>query len=290
MQRQLFIPVITVSNKTGLYIDFVRDILNVFEPRDFWTNFDKDNTKNITERCTNRVIKSFISKFDLKLFPDPPVNNFHVFFIDSIYNPPGMGNVIAGINRHGTINVGDIMYLGPFGREFKEVRIKSMRNYAKQKITTAHNHERITIAIASNDKDINRNNIRVRKGMILIKSKDLVKTHLCYRFNALITIFNHSATLRTNYSPITQIGNIRQTTRMYLDPALNNSKDCIKSKDYAYVTFKFKQRPEFIEPYQIFFFMSGNVHGLGIIVNPIPIHSDSDAKPDPARTKLFVNV
>jgi len=36
--------------------------------------------------------------------------------------------------------------------------------------------------------------------------------------------------------------------------------------------------------------MSGNVHGLGIIINPIPLQSDSDAKPDPPRTKLFVNV
>ncbi len=289
-QRQLFIPVITISNKTGYYIDFVKNILNILEPRDLWINFDKDTTKTIVERCTNRVIKSFLSKFDLKLFPEPSINNFHVFFIDSIYNPPGIGNVIAGINRHGTINVGDIMYLGPFGKEFKEVRIKSMRNYAKQKILTAKNHERITIAIASNDKDINRSAIRIRKGMILIKSKDLIKTHMCYRFNAIVTIFNHSATLKTNYSPITQIGNIRQTTRMYLDPALNNSKDCIKSKDYAYVTFKFKQRPEFVEPYQIFFFMSGNVHGLGIVLDIIPLHADTDAKPDPTRTRYFINV
>ena len=181
------------------------------------------------------------------------------------------------------------MYLGPFGKEFKEVRVKSMRNYAKQKITSAKDHDRVTIAIATNDKDINRNSLRIRKGMILIKSKELLKSHLCYRFNAVVTIFNHSATLRTNYSPITQIGNIRQVTRMYLDPKLNNSKEFIKSKDYAYVTFKFKQRPEFVEPYQIFFFMSGNVHGLGIVLDTIPLNIDFDARPDPHRTKFFIN-
>ena len=194
------------------------------------------------------------------------------------YYKQGIGIVIAGINRGGIINVGDILYLGPFGKEFKEVRIKSMHNYVQQKITTACDHYRVTLAIASTDKDVLRKNIR--KGMVLVKSKEFIKENISWHFNAGITIFNHSTTLKNGYSPILQIGNVRQTGRMIFEPEKNENRECIKSKEFAFVTFKFKQFPEYIEPYQIFAFRSGLVHGVGVILDVIPYYKDIDAKPD----------
>jgi GTPase len=220
---------------------------------------------------------------DSKLFENLKNNTDHVFFVDGIYNKNGIGLILAGMNRGGTINVGDIMYLGPFGKEFKEVKVKSMQNYLQEKIMSAGDHSRITIAIGTNDKEINRKTLR--GGMVLLKNKELVKNYLTYHITAAITIFHHSATLRDGYSPMLQIGNVRQTGRMILEPAKNDSKDYIKSKDFAYVTFKFKQRPEYIEPYQVFVFRSGGVHGVGIVLGTLPVNIDMDARPDPHKLK-----
>ena len=285
--QQIFIPVITISNKTGYYIDFINNFINMLDTHNPWKNFDDDNSKSIEDRCINRIIKKFITNVNKNLFINPTNNTEHVFFVGTIYNPPGIGVVVTGINRGGTINVGDYMYLGPFGKDFKQVRIKSMNNYIHQNIITASDHQRITIAIATNDKEINRHTIR--KGMVLLKSKDLIKNNLCWRFNAIITIFNHSSTLKDGYTPSLQIGNIRQTARMILDKTLNDDKDHIKIKEFGNVTFKFKQQPEYIEPFQTFVFRSGCVHGVGVILNTVPIWKDTDAKPDPIKKKNFVN-
>ena len=284
--RQLNIPVITISNKTGYYIDFILNMITNLQPRNMWKNFDDDINKKLIDRCQNTIIKNFISHIEPSLFVNPKNNTSHVFFIDGVYNKTGIGVVISGINRGGILNIGDILYLGPFGKEFKEVRIKSMYNYIQEKITVAQHHHRVTIAIASTDKDVSRKNIR--KGMVLLKSKDNFKDFISWRFNAAITIFNHSTTLKNGYSPIIQVGNVRQTGRMIYDPLKNDNKDCIKSKDFAYVTFKFKQYPEYIEPYQIFAFRSGIVHGVGVILDIIPYYKDDDAKPDPRKFKKIV--
>ena len=285
--RQLCIPVITISNKTGYYIDFMLDMISNMTPRNMWKNFDDDdNSKKIIDRCQNTIIKNFISHIDLSLFINPKNNTDHIFFIDAVYNKPGIGLVLAGINRGGSLNVGDILFLGPFGKEFKEIRIKSMHNYIQQKITSAHDHHRVTIAIGTNDKDVNRRVIR--KGMVLLKTKDSIKENLSWRFNAAITIFNHSTTLKNGYSPILQIGNVRQTGRMIFDPEKNQQRECIKSKEFAFVTFKFKQLPEYIEPYQIFAFRSGTVHGVGVVLDVIPLYKDLDAKADPQKSKQYV--
>jgi elongation factor 1-alpha len=281
--RQINIPVITVSNKTGYYIDFILNMINNLKPRDIWKNFDEDYNKKIVDRCHNTIIKNFISHIEPSLFINPKNNTSQVFFIDGVYNKQGIGIVLAGINRGGIINVGDILYLGPFGKEFKEVRIKSMHNYIQQKITSAYDHHRITLAISSTDKDICRKNIR--KGMVLLKSKENIKENITWHFNAAITIFNHSTTLKNGYSPILQIGNVRQTGRMIYEPSKNQNRECIKSKEFAFVTFKFKQYPEYIEPYQIFAFRSGLVHGVGVVLDIIPYHKDNDARPDPQKAK-----
>lgn len=284
--RQLYIPVITVSNKNGYFINFINEILNILKPRNMWENFIENLNMSIEEKCTNRIIKQFILNMEKpQLFDNFKNIKNHVFFVDTIYSPVGIGIVLTGINRGGIINVGDTLYLGPFGKEFKPVKIKSMNNYYQQIITSAKDHDRITIAISYNDKEINRKT--VRKGMVLVKSKEVYNENLCYRFDAAITIFSHSATLKNNYTPSLQIGNVRQSGRMIIKPELNEDRDHIKLKEFGYVTFKFKIRPEFIEKYQTFVFRSGCVHGVGVILNVLPILMDDDAKPDPVKARSY---
>ena len=146
--RQLKIPVVTISNKTGYYIDFIHKIISELNVRNMWRNFDEDTTKEIDERCNNRIIKSFVTNMKKEIFNNPQNNTDHVFFIDGIYNKHGIGLIVAGINRGGVINTGDTVYIGPFGKEFKEVKVKSIHNYLKQKVQSAYDHNRVKIGRA----------------------------------------------------------------------------------------------------------------------------------------------
>ena len=69
-----------------------------------------------------------------------------------------------------------------------------------------------------------------------------------------------------------------------MDPEENDNQDNIgfnfKSTNIAIVTFKFKNNPEFIEPYSVFLFRSGDVHGLGVILNILPVPSNSLVDPN----------
>lgn len=271
--KQLNIPVISISNKTGYYIEFVKDIIKTLSPRNLWGLYED-----------NRIYNKFITNMDKKFFNSCKKSNFiSAYYIDNIYTPPGIGLVVTGINRGEDLNIGDVVYIGPINKEFKEIRIRSIHNDYKQKIRCLKNHDRGTIAI-SGDKEFMTNKF-IKRGLVIVRNKSITKTNLCFHFNAGITIFNHSTTLKNDYTPILQIGNIRQAARMLINPNINGNKDTVCCKEYAYVTFKFKYKPELIEQNQLFIFTSGNVHGVGIILDILPIIEDSDAKPDMDRIK-----
>jgi elongation factor 1-alpha len=276
--KQPFVPVISISNKTGYYVDFVKQFMSKLPPRNIW---------GLPEN--NRIINSFMTHMDQKFFIQKSITKpISTFYVDSIYTPPGIGIVVTGINRGEDLNVGDTIYIGPINKEFKEIKIRSIHNDCKQKVFTLKHHHRGTIAITG-DKDYMTRQY-IKRGMIIIRNKELAKTNLCFRFKAGITIFNHSSTLKTNYTPLLQIGNIRQSAKMYIDPNDNSGKDVICVKEYAYVTFKFESRPEFIEPYQVFIFRSGNVHGVGVILDIVPIINDPDARPETKKSHRRSNI
>jgi GTPase len=270
--KQTFIPIITISNKTGYGLDIIRSILDLIEPRDLWSNFD------INKKCVNRVINGFLTHMDKKYFKDPNDGKLSVFYIDYVYSPPGVGLVITGICRNCEFSVGDTVYIGPINKEFKECRIRGIHNDYKQKIQKLCHHERGCIALGGDKEFMSRQYIK--QGMYLIKNKNLIDTNVCYRFNAAITILNHSSTIKNNYTPVMQIGNVRQCARLIMEPQYNDGKDTISSKDYAYVTFKFKFKPALIEPYQLFIFKSGYIQGIGVVLDMTPCTNDDDAKPD----------
>jgi elongation factor 1-alpha len=273
--KQIFIPIITISNKTGYGLDLVRTILDSIEPRDLWSNFDKNKI------CVNRVINGFLTHMDKKYFKHPDDKTLAVFYIDAVYTPPGVGLVVSGISRNCDLSVGDTIYIGPINKEFKEYRIRGIHNDYRQKVQKLQHHERGCIALAG-DKEFSTRQY-IKPGMFLIKNKKLIDTNVCYRFNAAITILNHSSTIKNNYTPLMQIGNVRQCARLIMDPQNNDGKDVISSKEYAYVTFKFKFKPALIEPYQLFIFKSGYIQGIGVVLDMVPCSNDDDAKPDPDK-------
>lgn len=292
--KQTIFPIITMSNKTGYYLDVIKTVLSLIKPRNFWF---QGGEKEVIE---NKIVKQF--KLSLEKQKDglsnilPQYKSFQggIFYIDCAFNPPGIGMVVTGINRGNSIQPGlqSFMYIGPFGKEFKKIRIKSLHNNIREIVPSLENHHRGCVNFAVVDKgELKRE--QIGKGIVLIPSIDMAK-NICYRFKAVISMFTNastSLTLKTGYTPIIHLNTIRQSAKMIIDPKDNNDQDVIKfnGKNTAIViaTFKFKQNPEFVEPYNRFLLRSGSIQGIGLVIGITPIEEDFDAKPDAIKITKF---
>lgn len=289
--KQTLFPVISVSNKSGFFIDVIRNVLSQMVPRHFWLPGGEEAVLN------NKVVKLFRASLEKQkegsssILPHYKEFNGGIFYVDCAYNPPGTGLVVTGINRGDAIVTdkgtgSNFLYMGPFGKEFRKIRVKGLHNNMRQIVPSLDDHHRgcVNFAIADKGTEIRRETIG--KGIVLLSSMELAK-NVCYRFKAVITLFTNSITLKTGYSPVIHLYTVRQAARMIIDPSENDGNSVInfdgKNTMVATVTFKFKQNPEFIEPFNRFVLRSGSIQGIGLVIGITPIDEDSDARPDPVK-------
>jgi GTPase len=290
--KQTYIPVVYCSNVNGYCLDVVKQAMMTVEPRDLWSN----------DENANSIVKFFRTKLSL---PNLGLENTHIgstFYIDNAYTVKGVGLVISGINRGDPINVNDDLFIGPIAKIFVKVKLRSMHNDNRESIEQLANHHRGCIAIKGLKEDLKKH--QIQRGMVMISNAEMLK-NVCYRYEAAVTIFGgHSATLRTGYSPVVHAGTIRQTAKLMLpDDNLTDEEQFsiaalskrerrykiqkkIKSGDVEKVTFKFRLRPEYLDPGTVFVFRSGDIHGVGCVISVIPLESDADAQPEPLKKKF----
>jgi hypothetical protein len=60
----------------------------------------------------------------------------------------------------------------------------------------------------------------------------------------------------------------------------------IKSGDVERVVFKFRIRPEYLDPGTVFVFRSGDIHGVGCVISVISLENDNNAQPEPLKKKF----
>jgi GTPase len=60
----------------------------------------------------------------------------------------------------------------------------------------------------------------------------------------------------------------------------------IKSGDVERVSFKFRIRPEYLEPGTVFVFRSGDIHGVGAVISVLALEQDQDPYPEPIKRKF----
>jgi len=257
------IPVIVTSNKTGYYIDTFRYMISSLKPRNIWP----------TTLTTGSI-----------------------FYINSTFNPPGIGMVVSGILRGNTIKIGDILLLGPKDKEFIPVRVRGIHNNNSEVVQELHNHMRGSFAIVSVDKKYEITHKTFSKGMVMVSDKTMTK-NICYHFTAKIEILNHSTTITKNYSPVIHCGTTRQTVKLvsinnidktnrkHTDVVSETDSNALRTGDIANVTFKFKQYPVFIEKNSILFFREGTTRGTGTIDSILCIADDPNAIPDVLNRK-----
>ncbi len=236
------LPVLSTSNKTGFYINSLKNTLFELEPRKLWSYDKKDS----------------------------------IFYIESCFNPPGIGLVVSGILKGHSIKQGDNVYIGPIENKFIPIRIRSIHNNSRELVNELDDHQRGCFAISSTDKKIELLRKMFTKGIIILNNLEQI-SKLTWNFKAEIEILHHSATIREKYSPVLHIGPIRQAACIVkIHEVIKNNKSediqepsdkvCLKTKDKAIVEFKFTAHQEFLEKDMIFFFREGTTRGVGKII------------------------
>ncbi len=233
----IFIPILPISNKTGLNIENLKYFLFNLKPKNHWP---KENI------------------------------NGTIMYIDSKFNVKGIGLVVSGTVRGKSIKLNDKLWIGPINDKFIPFKVKSMHNNIRENINQLNSNDAGCLAIRFINKEIITKN-QITKGVIII-SDETLKNNVVQGFKAEITILNHSSTITNNYTPVIHCGLVRQTAKItILD--ISDKKDnsnVLRTGSKAIVNFKFCYKKEYLETGKIFFFRDGNTKGYGTILEIFP--------------------
>jgi len=229
------VPVISVSNKNGYNINNIHRIIYNIPQRDKFANQPSKGT---------------------------------LVYLDGNFSVPGIGLVVSGVIKEGTIKVKQKMFIGPYDGHFVPVIIRSIHNNLREDVSEIGSNVQGCFAIKFLDISIPRNSIK--KGFVLIDNINNWKDNLVKSFVAKIKILHHSSAIETGYCPVVHCGPIKQSAYMKLlndDSFEETSKQSLKTGDSSIVSFTFARHPELIEQNMIMFFRDGNTKGMGEVVS-----------------------
>ena len=219
------IPVISVSNKTGFNIEFVKNLLTTIEP----------------------------SKEDDAFAVSYPT----VMFVDHLFNVNGVGKVLSGTVKYGEISFGQKLYLGPLSGKYVPVVVKSMHNCISQNVNKLEKDRSGSIGIRLDNKsDFSKD--MFRKGQILTTHLPFAVSKTCWSFECEVIIFNHPTTIVTGYQSVIHCGTVRQCAVFILP-----DENVLRSNSREIITIRFLFRPEFILSGSYFMFRDGRTKGMG---------------------------
>ena len=231
IDNQNIVPVISVSNKNGYNINNLHRIIYKTPQRDKFVNQPSKGT---------------------------------LVYLDGNFSVPGIGLVVSGMIKEGSIKVKQKMFIGPYDGQFVPVIIRSIHNNLREDVLEIGSNVQGCFAIKFIDTSIPRSSIK--KGFVLIDNINSWKNNLVKSFVAKIKILHHSSAIETGYCPVVHCGPIKQSAYMKL---LNIDSNSLKSGDSSIVSFTFANHPELIEENMIMFFRDGTTKGVGEVVNLI---------------------
>ena len=224
------IPVFQVSNVTGEGLNLLKMFLNLI-PSD----------------------KEWIKKRDEPL----------EFQIDSVFQVPGTGIVVAGIMNNGSITTTNtekpVMLLGPFSDgAFRKVRIKCIHLKCVE-VNSVHAGTMASFAIALTEgRDRKLTKKMIRRGMVIVDPSR--KPRAAKMFAAEVQILHHPGTIKVNYEPVATFGTTHQAVKIH-----SMNADTLRTGDRARVRFTFVHRAEYISPGMHIVFRENRCKGFGII-------------------------
>ncbi len=229
INNENIVPVISVSNKNGYNINNLHRIIYKTPQRDKFVNQPSKGT---------------------------------LVYLDGNFSVPGIGLVVSGMIKEGSIKVKQKMFIGPYDGQFVPVIIRSIHNNLREDVLEIGANVQGCFAIKFLDTSIPRSSIK--KGFVLIDNINSWKNNLVKSFVAKIKILHHSSAIENGYCPVVHCGPIKQSAYMKL---LNSNS--LKSGDSSIVSFTFANHPELIEENMIMFFRDGSTKGTGSVINLI---------------------
>jgi translation elongation factor EF-Tu-like GTPase len=178
------------------------------------------------------------------------------FLIDEVFSVPGVGTVVAGTLKSGSISDSTRLMLGPDpgDGQFKAAAVKSI-HYKGSPVSRVVAGQTAALAL----KKVKRTS--VRKGMVLASpSKNPAST---WDFYAEISVLTHSTTISKKYEAVIHLSVLRQTATIEL-----MDRELLRSGDRALVRFRFKSRPEYVVAGTRFVFREGRTKGIGVVIEP----------------------
>lgn len=231
LKSETLVPVLELSNVTGVGLDLVLSTLSQLKPR---VDYEKDKLE--------------------------PVE----YYIDGHYNITGVGTVVSGILLKGNVKPNDHLLLGPDSLGgYRKLQIKSIHN-KRVPVINAEAGEYVCFALKKIPRTF------VKRGMVIISDNHKLRSSWEF-YADIEVVNSHHTTIKIGYQSLLHIHNIRQSASVLQiikksdSPKDNEEKKYIRSKDRAKVHYKFSNRPAFIKEGDKFIFREGNVRGVGII-------------------------
>ncbi len=174
-------------------------------------------------------------------------------YIDTVYNVEGIGAVVSGTIKSGTVNKNDELIIGPMRNgEFKNTKARSIEIHY-HRVDKAEAGQLVSISLKNISVD------EVRRGMYLTTPSN--KPDTVKEFDAEVMVLNHPTSITEGYEPVIHIDTISETVK------INPDKDHLLPGDRGNVTMKFKYESHVIEEGQKFIFREGGSKGIGKVTN-----------------------
>ena len=186
--------------------------------------------------------------------------------IDGVYMVTGVGVVVSGVLKAGTVKVGDTLYLGPDSTgNYKPVSVRSI-HLLRMAAERAVAGQSVCLGIKAQQKKEQLKRSSIKKGMVLVEKSLCAQT--AWEFDAEVVILHHATTIKEKYQPIVHAGVVRQAASV-----MNMTQELLRPGDQGLIHFRFVYHPELIHPGMNILFREGRTKGLGVISQIYPINN-----------------
>jgi elongation factor 1-alpha len=198
------------------------------------------------------------------------------FFVEDVFNVPGVGPVVSGFVNAGELTVGSNchVYVGPMddGSYLKTVAKSAQISRINTTHITAGQSACLALALKKEERG------KLRRGLAVVQENQTATRE----FDAEICVLKgEGTTIRKSYQAYVHILNVRQTAFAKsieivnknvtgLPPSHGAQDDdedgiVLRPGSRARVRFEFKQRPEYVRPGMRMLFRDGRVRGVGLV-------------------------
>ena len=225
------VPIFQVSNVTGDGLDLLKIFLNLLPSQKEWRKRRENPFK---------------------------------FFIDGVFQVPGIGIVVSGSMTSGEVILtkgqGPNLLLGPDSTgAFHRVQVKGIHTNGIPVIKVkAGQSASFAIKFLDHKKALKRS--QIHKGMVLVDPS--IEPVAVTDFEADIVILHHPTTIKENYEPIIHIRTIKQAARIKKITATDGS-NLLRTGSRGVIHFSFQHNPVYLIEGVPFVFREGRTKGMG---------------------------